>query len=213
MSGYRGKYEFVEAGLRSLAEDLDGETPDDEFGSVDDWGGNMRLIDKYILSTDQQGFVYLDEFDDADEARAEFDAQVQEVLARTEEDSKMTETRTVADDFIAGIRAGTITPKDIESALSAFVNGSRHSASDFSDAVANDHPTLVGQMAKAMAIGVMRRATYNPEWRPYDPLWTEDNRICDVDTKGEFPKHAFHDGRLDCATIIGASLMARQSYI
>lgn len=77
------------------------------------------------------------------------------------------------------------------------------------DAIANKHPTYIGQIAKVVGIGVMRRATYEP-WRPYGIY----HRECSTTTLTQpVLSHAEHDGRLDCTTVIGAELMARQSFI
>jgi len=97
--------------------------------------------------------------------------------------------------------------------LSHFVNGMNHEESDaFATALANEHPTLLGQIAKAVGIGVMRRATYDPEYKPFGKY----ERVCSIsfhDDLGHDVPHADHDGRLSCATVVGAELMARQSFI
>lgn len=98
--------------------------------------------------------------------------------------------------------------------LGHFVNGMQADKADaFATALANEHPTLLGQIAKAVGIAVMRRATYT-EWRPFDRY----DRVCRGSAEvyvGNADKvtHADHDGRLDCTTVIGAELMARQSFI
>jgi hypothetical protein len=79
------------------------------------------------------------------------------------------------------------------------------SPDDIADYLMHEHPTLTGQLAKGVALGIMRHATRNPEWRPGD-RWTTD---CPI---GGEP-HPIHDGRIDCRTVIGADLMARQSFI
>jgi len=92
--------------------------------------------------------------------------------------------------------------------LTHFANGmSREQQQAFAEALASDHPTLIGQVAKVVALGVMMRATRNPEYRPYDTI--EDACTVSLDNAS----HPSHDGRLDCNTIIGAGLMARQSFI
>jgi hypothetical protein len=97
--------------------------------------------------------------------------------------------------------------------LGRFVNGMNHEESDaFATALANEHPTLLGQIAKAVGIGVMRRSVYDPTWKPYDRY----PRGCPTafhDDSGNSVYHSDHDGRLSCATVVGAELMARQSYI
>ena len=97
--------------------------------------------------------------------------------------------------------------------LGHFVNGMHDvEADEFANALANEHPTLLGQIAKAVGIGVMRRATHTG-WRPFAEL--DESLVCpmQVDYAGNFARHAAHDGRLDCTTVIGAELMARQSFI
>jgi hypothetical protein len=107
--------------------------------------------------------------------------------------------------------------------LTRFVNGmSREESDAFSTALANDHPTLIGQVAKAVGIGVMRRVMYDPEWKAYDDT-IADRRQCAqrwvfVNVGATGPKgievpHTEHDGRLSCETVIGAELMARQGFI
>lgn len=97
--------------------------------------------------------------------------------------------------------------------LGHFVNGMHDvEADEFANALANEHPTLLGQIAKAVGIGVMRRARRDPAWKPHDEI---KDQFCayQVDMAGAFARHAAHDGRLDCTTVIGAELMARQSFI
>jgi hypothetical protein len=85
--------------------------------------------------------------------------------------------------------------------------------------IANEHPTLSGQIAKAVAIGIMHRAVYDPAWKPYDkydryctnPQPT--NLIFGDGTGVTMPQHADHDGRFSCELVIGAELMARQWYV
>jgi hypothetical protein len=97
--------------------------------------------------------------------------------------------------------------------LGKFVNGMSHEQADaFATALANEHPTLLGQIAKAVGIGVMRRAVYDPTRKPFDRY----ERKCPSefhDDWGHAIPHADHDGRLSCATVVGAELMARQSFI
>lgn len=102
--------------------------------------------------------------------------------------------------------------KDLVDQLGKFANGmSVVEADALSNALANEHPTLLGQIAKAVGKGVVRRALYDATWRPYGKLLPEGRRACVVDP--DWPEHAEHDGRLDCTTVIGAELMARQSFI
>lgn len=96
--------------------------------------------------------------------------------------------------------------------LGKFVNGMQDVEADaFATALANEHPTLLGQIAKAVGIGVMRRSVYDPAWKPYDSY---DRGCMDYrDPEGNPIRHAMHDGRLSCTTVVGAELMARQGYI
>jgi hypothetical protein len=106
--------------------------------------------------------------------------------------------------------------------LAHFANGMSYEKSEaLADALANEHPTLLGQIAKVVAIGVMRRATRDPLWKPY-AYKVDGLRICeqvkrrDVQTMFDLfrdPAHVEHDGRLDCDTIVGAEIMARQSFV
>ena len=97
--------------------------------------------------------------------------------------------------------------------LGHFVNGMSHEQADaFATALANEHPTLLGQIAKSVGIGVMRRATYDPEYKAF----AKYERKCPGFGFGPYekkPEHAEHDGRLSCDTVIGAELMAHQSFI
>lgn len=105
--------------------------------------------------------------------------------------------------------------KALVDSLSSFINGVGIVGFDaFATALANEHPTLLGQIAKAVGIGVMRRALYDPEWKPFNSITPKDKSLC-RDRYGDLrnPQHADHDGRLDCSTVIGAELMARQSFI
>lgn len=79
-----------------------------------------------------------------------------------------------------------------------------------------EHPTLLGQIAKGVAIGVVRRSERDEEWKPWDGF----DQLCRIPrgvNYAEFSdkawEHPDHDGRLDCATVVGAVLMSRQSYI
>lgn len=98
--------------------------------------------------------------------------------------------------------------------ITRFVNvmGADVERDAFATCLANTHPTLLGQIAKAVGIGVMRRAVRDPEWRPFDKY----EQTCSngfPSPYGENVRHSGHDGRLDCNTIIGAELLARQSFI
>ena len=113
-------------------------------------------------------------------------------------------------EYRKGVRQREIeaTAKQWVDQLGHFVNGMQSDQADaFATALSNEHPTLLAQIAKAVAIGVMRRATYDPTWRPFDGY----DRACTEG--GSKPVHAQHDGRLSCDTVIGAELMSRQFYI
>jgi hypothetical protein len=100
--------------------------------------------------------------------------------------------------------------KELVEQLGRFVNGMSSEGKDaFATALANEHPTLLGQIAKAVGIGVMRRAEYDPKWQPFEQ---GIRARCRLGTQTAIP-HPEHDGRLDCTTIVGAELMARQSFI
>lgn len=108
--------------------------------------------------------------------------------------------------------------EDAFEVVSKAINGGYGSAIYFlADALSNDHPTLAGQFAKAVGIGIVRRADYNPEWKPWDtytrPLCTIPHGVNYAEFSDKAWEHPDHDGRLDCSTVVGAILMARQSYI
>jgi hypothetical protein len=91
--------------------------------------------------------------------------------------------------------------------LSHAVNGSRMDMDEFANQLANEHPTLLGQIAKAVGLAVMRRALYDQSYRSYDDYVN----TCQANLRGR-GRHPVHDGRLDCDTVIGAELMAHQSF-
>jgi hypothetical protein len=98
--------------------------------------------------------------------------------------------------------------------ISHVIKGGHNAVNALADVVSNEHPTLSGQFAKATAIGIVRRATYNPEWKPFD-TWERD---CTEETytapdTTPIPKHPEHDRRHSCALIAGAVLMAQQWYL
>jgi len=88
------------------------------------------------------------------------------------------------------------------------------------EALSHEHPTLLGQVAKFVGIGVMRRTIRGP-WKPFSPkpadiLWCNRENVTTIlgtDVRLDSIPHPEHDGRLDCSTIIGAELIARQSLI
>ncbi len=101
--------------------------------------------------------------------------------------------------------------KDLVDQLGKFANGmSTVEADAFATALANEHPTLLGQIAKAVGKGIVRRALYDAEWRPWQSLLPDGKRPCPINP--DLPEHAEHDGRLDCTTVLGGELLARQSF-
>lgn len=105
-------------------------------------------------------------------------------------------------------------------AISRAINGGYGDAKDMlALEVGNEHPTLSGQIAKAVAVGIMRRAVRDPEWKAfdtYDQFCTvpqPTNLIFGDGTGVTMPRHAAHDGRHSCELVIGAELMARQWYV
>lgn len=105
--------------------------------------------------------------------------------------------------------------------LMGHVNGGL-SADDIGRYLMNEHPTLAGQLAKGVALGIIRRTMRDEKWRPFDKTW-ERGRACTESTgkvieigQGEvliLPPHHEHDGRFSCETIVGAELVARQAFI
>lgn len=77
-----------------------------------------------------------------------------------------------------------------------------------------EHPTLSGQIARAIALGVMRHATREPEWMPgmgwevscMKDYWSPTG-------SGGAVQHPSHDGRWVCSTVHGAMLMCQQPVI
>jgi hypothetical protein len=102
------------------------------------------------------------------------------------------------------------------------VNGSGGPEIDgWREAFGEAHPTLVGMLAKNVGWGILYRAIGHPAvdvdryiQYGYDvsdgllPCERTDFRL-GVD---RIP-HPVHDGRIDCTTIIGARLLAMQSFI
>jgi hypothetical protein len=113
-------------------------------------------------------------------------------------------------------RSRTERAVEVAAALGQGVNG-QFSYDDLADALTAEHPTLLGQIAKGVGTGVVRRSDYNPAWKPWDgftrPLCTIERNVNYIDFTDASWEHPEHDGRLDCSTIVGAILMARQSYI
>lgn len=116
---------------------------------------------------------------------------------------------------ISGIdmaRRDAETERKVEEAfdtLISAINGGLGKSS-LANLVARQHPTLSGQLAKFVALGIMRRSTRNENFRAFDS-WEMDCRVKPF--TADNPPHPDHDGRHDCQTVIGAMLMAGQSYI
>ena len=124
-------------------------------------------------------------------------------------------TREAGDLLAESIRKGIDIGAIVSGLLAKAANGGRHTVTGFIEALANEHPTLLGQIAKSVGIAVARRADYNPEWMPFDKFTRPNCRLTrglSAEQAAAFP-HPEHDGRLDCSTVVGAILMARQSYI
>ena len=95
--------------------------------------------------------------------------------------------------------------------ISDAINGGWGDAKDFlAIEVANEHPTLSGQLAKAVATGIMRRSVRDPEWKN-GMGWERDCTERPVSV--ENPPHPDHDGRHSCQLVIGSMLAAQQWYV
>lgn len=115
--------------------------------------------------------------------------------------------------FIPAERPDAVTA--LETVIRAINGGSTEAVRALAAAVADEHPTLSGQLGKAVAIGLVRRATYNPDWTPFQSWEGPD---CDEQEGlsaelGVAPAHPAHDGRHSCWLIAGAVMMARQFYV
>ena len=107
--------------------------------------------------------------------------------------------------------------KDAFEAISRAINGGWGDAKNMlANEVGNENPTLSGQFAKAVAIGIVRRSERDPEWKP----WGKFERLCTLPKGSNYAdfsdkawEHPDHDGRHDCSLVVGAILMSRQSYI
>lgn len=136
------------------------------------------------------------------------------------------------------LRFGQVPAEALEGLMADFVNvGFGREVDAFANALAIEHPTLLGQIARATALGVMRR-TLGTKWRPGDRTWFEPGEAQragfhepDYLVRGlcpgaegvhpmtgagmtvKYAEHPTHDGRLECATVVGAELMCRQSLI
>jgi hypothetical protein len=105
--------------------------------------------------------------------------------------------------------------REVEAAMEPvmkLVNGSSVGPDDIARFIMNEHPTLVGQLVKGVALGVMRRTMYDSNWKPYDPTIGKGRRMACLERLDK-PEHPEHDGRFSCDTVIGAELMARQGFI
>jgi len=79
--------------------------------------------------------------------------------------------------------------------LTEFVNVmSSRSVAALADALGNQHPTLVGQVARSVAQGILSLCGEGA------CQWTHDGTGF----------HKAHDERFECTTVYGAQLMARQ---
>jgi hypothetical protein len=97
--------------------------------------------------------------------------------------------------------------------LTKFVNGMSREATDaLATALANEHPTLSGQVAKAVGMGIIRRSTRNPDWKPGQPTVGGESgvRYCESSQPAIHPEH---DGRHTCETVVGAYWMSHQPLI
>lgn len=103
------------------------------------------------------------------------------------------------------------TAEPVVDQLSHLVNGSVD-IDALASLLANEHPTLLGQIAKAVAIGVVRRADYNPAWKPFEDF---KSPACTLypDHRPAFEAHPDHDGRLSCELVVGSLHAARQFYV
>lgn len=97
-------------------------------------------------------------------------------------------------------------------AISDAINGGGYGdAKDMlANLVANEHPTLSGQLAKAVALGIMRRSVRDETFRAFD-TWERDCTVKPV--SADNPPHPDHDGRHSCVLVIGSMLAAQQFYV
>lgn len=106
--------------------------------------------------------------------------------------------------------------EDTINQLATLTSAFGNSADELATELGYSHPTLIGQVAKTIGLGVMRRSDH--EYKPfntYPEVCGFESRIIDLGSGQSFtlPAHAAHDARLDCTTVVGAELMARQSFI
>lgn len=98
-------------------------------------------------------------------------------------------------------QSGQLEANEAASAISRYINGG--SVRYLARALANDHPTLLGQVAKAVGWAILMRSTGNLNYPVGDAAMT-----C-----REGGDHPAHDGRLTCDTIRGAMLLLNQPLI
>lgn len=134
-----------------------------------------------------------------------------------------TEHEAQADFAIEVARRQYAQRKAIEEALEALSRATNGGSGDASRVIADElariHPTLSGQIAKGIAIGIIRRSL-REEWSPFGDTGRpcpESGRHVVYGIGGgqdvPLPVHADHDGRHSCELVIGAEWMARQGYI
>jgi hypothetical protein len=107
---------------------------------------------------------------------------------------------------------------EVVSGLISAINGGRTDWDAVATEIGSDHPTLIGRVAKAVGVGIMRRTSREPDWKPFgffiaSPCPDSGHVIDMWGGRYELPVHPDHDGRLDCTTVVGAELMSRQSFI
>jgi hypothetical protein len=81
-------------------------------------------------------------------------------------------------------------------------------------ALAIEHPTILGQTAKAIASAVCLSSGYDPLTGDHaKPLFGQRIYCHRDDAEAHGIIHPVHDGRLTCGTVVGAILMSRQPLI
>ena len=96
-------------------------------------------------------------------------------------------------------------------AISKAVNGGYGDGGDMlANLIANEHPTLSGIIAKSVALGIMRRAVRDLEFKPFGQ-WDRDCQLYPM--SADNPPHPDHDGRHSCKLVIGSMLAAQQFYV
>ena len=88
--------------------------------------------------------------------------------------------------------------------LSSVINAGSRAGSDLlADLVMHEHPTLSGYMARAVALGIMRRSVREEDFTAFQPFGTP----C-TDTPS-LEAHPIHDGRHSCRLVVGAMYLAQ----